>query len=44
MSGLWPGLFSPPLVYRSISEWQQLALSGSLRPGDQLYDPVRGIW
>jgi hypothetical protein len=33
-----------PLVYRPIREWQQLAQAGSLRPHDQLYDPVRGMW
>jgi hypothetical protein len=38
------GLLSPSLVYRSISEWQQLARAGSLRPDDQLFDPVRGVW
>ena len=32
------------LVYRPIEEWQQLAQAGSLRPDDQLYDPVRGVW
>lgn len=36
--------FSPPLVYRSIQEWQQLAQAGSLGPDDQLYDPVSGVW
>jgi len=44
MSGFLPGPFGPPLVYRSISEWQQLARSGSLRPDDQLYDPVHRVW
>lgn len=44
MSGFLPGPFAPPLMYRSISEWQQLAVSGSLRPDEQLYDPVRGVW
>jgi hypothetical protein len=38
------GLLSPPLVYRSISEWQQLARAGSLRPDDQLFDPGHGVW
>lgn len=33
-----------PLVYRPVHEWQQLAQAGSLRPDDQLYDPVRGVW
>lgn len=44
MSEFWSGLPSPRLVYRPISKWQQLALAGSLRPDDQLYDPVRGVW
>ena len=44
MSGFLPGPFGPPLVYRSISEWQQLARSGSLRPDDQIYDPVHRVW
>jgi hypothetical protein len=44
MSGFLPGPYGPPLVYRSISEWQQLALSKQLRPEHQLYDPVRGVW
>ncbi|MGH7307063.1 MAG: TIR domain-containing protein [Candidatus Rokuibacteriota bacterium] len=44
MSGFLPGPYGPPLVYRSISEWRQLALSGQLRPEHQLYDPVRGVW
>lgn len=33
-----------PLVYRPVHEWQQLAQAGSLRPDDQLYDPVRCVW
>lgn len=33
-----------PLVYRPFHEWQQRARAGSLRPDDQLYDPVRGVW
>jgi len=44
MSGFLPGSYGPPLVYRSISEWQQLALSGQLRPEHQLYDAARGVW
>lgn len=44
MSGFLPGPFGQPVVYRSIGEWQQLALSGQLRPEHQLYDPVRGVW
>jgi hypothetical protein len=44
MSGFLPWPYGPPLTYRSISEWQQLALSGQLRPEHQLYDPVRGVW
>src|SRR5436190_715993 len=32
------------LTYRSISEWQEMAQSGSLQPDQQLYDPVRGMW
>jgi antiphage defense system Thoeris ThsB-like protein len=44
MSDFLPGPYGLPLVYRSISEWQQLALSGQLRPEHQLYDPVRAVW
>lgn len=44
MSDFWFGLPNPRLVYRPISEWQQLAMAGSLGPDDQLYDPVRGVW
>ena len=44
MPGFLPWPYGPPLTYRSISEWQQLALSGQLRPEHQLYDPVRGVW
>jgi hypothetical protein len=44
MAGFLPGPYGPPLVCRSISEWQQLALSGELHPEHQLYDPVRAVW
>ena len=32
MFGFLPGPYGPPLVYRSICEWQQLALSGVIAP------------
>jgi hypothetical protein len=44
MSDWWSGSSSFPITYRSIQEWQQLALSGQLWPDTQLYDPARGIW
>lgn len=44
MSDFWSGFTNPPMTYRSIQEWQQLAISGQLQPDTQLYDPVRGIW
>lgn len=44
MSDWWSSYSGPPRVYRPMHEWQQLAMSGQLRPDDQLYDPVRGSW
>lgn len=44
MSDFWSGFTNPPMAYRSIQEWQQLAISGQFQPDTQLYDPVRGIW
>lgn len=44
MPDWWSGYPSLPLVYRAIAEWQQRALSGALRPDDQLYDATRGVW
>lgn len=44
MADFWSGVPSPPLVYRPISEWQQRATAGSLRPDTPLYDASRQVW